>query len=84
LGTATIALISVCLTVGFLTPYLSIIVCLIELLVLLLGLNAPGIAWVFAILDSAALVLLGPGAYSLDARLFGLRVTVVSPRKERG
>ena len=30
-----------------------------------------------------ALALLGPGAYSLDARLFGRRVVVVVPRSDR-
>ena len=31
---------------------------------------------------SVTVTLLGPGAYSVDARLFGRRVTVVPPRKE--
>ena len=33
-------------------------------------------------LTSAALALLGPGAYSVDARLFGRRLLVVPPRKD--
>jgi hypothetical protein len=37
---------------------------------------------VFLVLNSIALALLGPGAYSLDARLFGLKVMVMSPRKD--
>jgi hypothetical protein len=34
------------------------------------------------LLNSAALALLGPGAYSVDARLFGRRVLVVPPRRD--
>jgi len=35
-----------------------------------------------SILEAIALALLGPGAYSLDAKLFGRRVMVVPPRKD--
>jgi len=35
------------------------------------------VAWAWARLDAAALGLLGPGANSIDARLFGRRVTVL-------
>jgi hypothetical protein len=35
-------------------------------------------------LNSMALALLGPGAYSLDARRFGFKVMVMSPRKDAG
>ena len=83
LGSVVIALISVCLSIGFLTPFLSIIACLAGLLNVMFGLNTAWVISLFAILNSAALLLLGPGGYSLDARLFGLRVTVVPPRKVR-
>jgi len=44
--------------------------------------DQPGnVVYVLRILTSAALVFLGPGAYSVDAKLFGLRVTIVPPRK---
>ena len=41
------------------------------------------VVYILRILLSAALFFLGPGAYSIDAKLFGLQVTVVPPRKNR-
>jgi hypothetical protein len=35
---------------------------------------------VIAIANAIALALLGPGAYSLDSKLFGRRVMIVRPR----
>jgi hypothetical protein len=75
-------LISICLTMGFLTPYLSVLACLIAIANLLFGPNSVDLLHVFPIIDAAVLAILGPGAYSVDARLFGLRVSVVPPRKD--
>jgi len=79
-----IGLISLGLLLGFLTPFLSIIACLAAGTNLLLADQSIDVVYIFRILLSAALFFLGPGAYSVDARLFGLRVTVVPPRKEKG
>jgi uncharacterized membrane protein YphA (DoxX/SURF4 family) len=75
-------LISISLAIGFLTPYLSFVICALALL------NVYGPDWrtdsltlTCLVLNPLALALLGPGAYSLDARLFGRRVVVVLPRK---
>lgn len=72
----------VLLLVGFLTKAASVLV----------GLSSIGLSWVpalpvnsfdiklslfFVIIMSAALVLLGPGAFSLDARLFGRREIII-------
>ncbi|HKQ40804.1 MAG TPA: hypothetical protein VJ063_22240 [Verrucomicrobiae bacterium] len=75
-------LVFISLSIGFLTPYLSVIACVSALANLLIGSQSGSLTCVLPICDAAALALLGPGAYSLDARLFGRRVLVVHPRKD--
>ena len=77
-----IGVLSFGLLVGFLTPILAIIACVAAITNLLVA-DQPINVYIIRILTSAALFLLGPGAYSVDARLFGLRVTVVPPRKDK-
>jgi uncharacterized membrane protein YphA (DoxX/SURF4 family) len=79
-----IGLVSISLLLGFLTPILTVIACLTAAANLMLANPTIDVIYIFRILASAALFFLGPGAYSVDARLFGLRVTVVPPRKVRG
>ena len=78
-----IAVISLSLCLGFLTPILAVIACATAVANLFLGDQAGDFVFILRILTSAALFFLGPGAYSVDAKLFGLRVTVVPPRKNR-
>lgn len=75
-----IALTSFSLCLGFLTPVLSVAASVVAVANLLLG-QPINLVYVLRILTSAALFFLGPGAYSIDARLFGRRVTVMPPRK---
>jgi hypothetical protein len=74
-------LVSIALAIGIFTPVVSSIVCVYAIANLLIGLRLDWLV-VSLFLNSVALALLGPGAYSLDARLFGLKVTVMSPRKD--
>ena len=76
-----IAVISLSLCLGFLTPILAVIAGVTAVANLFLADQSGNVVYVLRILTSAALFFLGPGAYSVDAKLFGLRVTVVAPRK---
>jgi uncharacterized membrane protein YphA (DoxX/SURF4 family) len=74
------------LLIGFLTPILSLLACLESLGIAFswfpLQLLSPfesklALAPIIAI--AAAIALLGPGAFSLDARLFGWKEIVIPP-----
>jgi uncharacterized membrane protein YphA (DoxX/SURF4 family) len=78
-------LLSLCLAIGVLTPYLSFVVCVYALVNLFgAGSRLDELLFASLMLNAAALAFLGPGAYSVDARLFGRRVVVVPPRKDPG
>ena len=79
---AGVLLISGSLSIGFLTPYLSVISFVSGVAILLLDPHSYSVVQVALLFNAAALALLGPGAYSVDARLFGLRVTVLRPGKD--
>lgn len=78
-----VTLISIALVVGFLTPVLTIIASVAAVANLFSADQTSSVVYILRILPSAALLFLGPGAYSVDARLFGLRVTVVPPRRDK-
>jgi len=62
------------LCLGIFTPVLAALGCVFEL-VSAVFMNDHSIVAVFSpSLDAAAVAMLGPGAYSLDARRFGRRV----------
>lgn len=79
---AGILIISASLSIGFLTPYLASIAFAFAIANLLAGFQSDNLVYVFAMCDAVALALLGPGAYSVDARLFGRRVTVLPSRRD--
>jgi uncharacterized membrane protein YphA (DoxX/SURF4 family) len=79
--TSLMALISLGLLLGFLTTIFSIVSCILTVACLFWTEQPMNVVYMLSILTSASLFFLGPGAYSVDARMFGLQVTVVPPRK---
>jgi uncharacterized membrane protein YphA (DoxX/SURF4 family) len=72
------------LLIGFSTPVAGALAGLLSLGVALTYLPSPGpggfggvAATIFMVMMAAAVLFLGPGAYSLDARIFGRREVVI-------
>ena len=83
---ALLLLSGICLLIGFLTPILSILACLESLGIAfswgppqLLSPFESKLAFFPIIVIAAAIALLGPGAFSLDARMFGWKEIVIPP-----
>jgi len=73
------------LLVGFLTPFVSVVVCIGGLIGALSRFltepwEGPEIPILFMICAAASIVLLGPGAVSVDANLFGRREIIIPKR----
>ena len=68
------------LILGLWTPIVGTSVAVIEIWKML---SLPGDKWVWLLLGTAgaALAMLGPGLWSIDARLFGWKLVEPSPRK---
>ena len=75
---------SLLLCLGFLTPIVSIVACVLELLLLLIGQNSASPFMVLSGLNTVVVALIGPGAYSVDAKLFGRREMTFPPSTETG
>ena len=76
---AAAILLSVALSVGYLTPIITVLGLVFHGLIWsTLGVGSAADVAVVA-LDAMALALLGPGAYSIDSYRFGRRVVVLPP-----
>jgi hypothetical protein len=73
---AAVALASLCLAIGFVTPAMSVIAAAAAVVDIAAGPHEQCfVVSLVLLLDAAALGLLRPGAYSIDAPLFGRRLT---------
>jgi uncharacterized membrane protein YphA (DoxX/SURF4 family) len=73
---AGLSLVALALCIGFATPLAAVLGCFIQLAVWF-AIGHSNARLGVSVLNSLALALLGPGAYSLDARLFGRREIVL-------
>jgi hypothetical protein len=78
-----ILLISTSLLMGLLTPLLCVIAAAFSIGNMIINPCASIVVCVIAITNAVALGLLGPGAYSIDSKLFGRRVTTIRSRNGR-
>jgi uncharacterized membrane protein YphA (DoxX/SURF4 family) len=69
------------LLLGLLTPYFAAISALIELHVLITAGRTDQFHLITSILSGGILVILGPGAYSVDASIFGRKLISFPPRR---
>ena len=72
---------TILLCLGLLTPFCSALSCLVLLVVLIANRGQDDFHLVIAILNGGILSVLGPGAYSIDARIFGRRLLTLPPRR---
>jgi hypothetical protein len=75
---AGLAVLAAFVVLGAFTPVLCAIGCGLEIAALFGLRGVDALYMLFAIVNTAALGLLGPGGYSLDARMFGRRRVVLS------
>jgi len=75
--------LSILLSLGLVTPVAALLSAVVKLTVL--ASSAAGFAAsLLGLAISAVLLLLGPGAYSIDACLFGRRIVVEYPARSDG
>jgi uncharacterized membrane protein YphA (DoxX/SURF4 family) len=69
------------LCIGLMTPYCAALTGLMQLAALLTFAGPNKFHLGLSVLNSAVVAVLGPGAYSVDARIFGRRLLIVPPRR---
>ncbi len=78
---AAMLTLSILLIAGLTTPLAAALGCTAQLALLIASNTGVPVASAVSPLYSVLVVLLGPGAYSVDARLFGRRVLILHSRE---
>ena len=73
---ATVLIIASCLLVGFMTPVAAVVIGLATAGLVVFTFN-PSQTVLNVIVLTTAIALLGPGAFSIDARMFGRREILI-------
>jgi uncharacterized membrane protein YphA (DoxX/SURF4 family) len=69
------------LCLGLMTPYCAAFTGLMQLAALFAFAGQGRFHLALSVVNSAVVAMLGPGAYSIDSRIFGRRLLVVPPRR---
>lgn len=75
--TALVLIIASCLLVGFMTPLAAILIGVGATALAVLSLIETNQTWLNVIVLTIVVALLGPGAFSIDARMFGRREILI-------
>jgi hypothetical protein len=78
-STLILLLIAIALGLGALTSITCLLFCVAEVCLIIDGASQDPSILILSIPMAGALALLGPGAYSVDARIFGRRVIILPP-----
>jgi hypothetical protein len=78
--TAAFVLAELSLCLGLLTPFFSIFAALFQFAILVFA-GGNRFQLITSIVGSGIVAVLGPGAYSIDSRIFGRKVLEVPPKK---
>ena len=76
-----LAVVAIFLCLGLFTPYCSTVGCLVQFVMLCTSVGGNQFLLVSSILNSGVLAVLGPGAYSIDGRIFGRRLLTLPSRR---
>ena len=80
-GCVLLIVAGVLLTLGLFTPIIGILSALVEVWRLVKAMPADRLTYLLLATLAASLAMLGPGLWSVDARLFGWKRIEPSPRK---
>jgi hypothetical protein len=76
-----LSLLALSLCLGLLTPYSSVLGCVFQLYLWRTVGVRDEFLLVLSIVEAAILAVLGPGAYSMDARIFGRKLLTFPTRR---